>query len=148
MSGIEIGSSVSSVALATRVAKSGDTMSGLLQFTGTDHAGLRLNNLTTTQRNLLSPSIGMLLANITTGKPNYYNGVWNQVELIQEAIGEAFNEVWTDLSDWTSVGTPTASVAGGQLTIAGVASIILDVLVMVGRMLNTLNTSGQKQSLR
>jgi lysophospholipase L1-like esterase len=51
------------------------------------------------------------------------NGNDLTAELLPEPIGEAYNEVWADLTDWTSVGTPSASVAGGQLTIAGVASL-------------------------
>lgn len=38
-------------------------------------------------------------------------------------IGEVFNEAWANLSDWTDVGTPTASVAAGRLSMAGTASL-------------------------
>lgn len=38
-------------------------------------------------------------------------------------IGNIFSEPWTNLSSWTNVGTPSASVSGGQLTIAGTASL-------------------------
>lgn len=46
---------------------------GQLSFTGTDHAGLVLNSLTTAQRDLLTPSNFMLLGNATTGVPQYYS---------------------------------------------------------------------------
>lgn len=45
----------------------GGAMTGKLQFTGTNHAGLRLNNLTTAQRNALTPQLGDQIYNIDSG---------------------------------------------------------------------------------
>jgi hypothetical protein len=60
---------------ALNVLKAGDTMTGLLQFSGTTHAGLRLINLTTTERDAIaSPAAGMLIWNTTTIRLNRYNG--------------------------------------------------------------------------
>lgn len=63
------------------VKKVGDTMFGLLQWTGTTHAGLRLNNLTTAERDAIaSPTEGMLIYNTTTDAINVYaNGAWSAV---------------------------------------------------------------------
>ena len=56
------------------------TLSGLLSFSGTNHAGLKLNNLTTVQRDLLTPASGMTLFNTTVTKMQVYNGTsWKNV---------------------------------------------------------------------
>lgn len=103
---------------------SGNTFTGLNQYSGTGHVGLKLNNLTTTQRNLITPSEGMIFANTTTHQPNYYSeNTWNKVEVIPEKIGEVFTENFTNLTNWTNVGTPSASVSGNKLTLAGTASL-------------------------
>jgi len=53
----------------------GNTFTGLQQFSGTDHAGLRLNNLTTVQRDALaSPAAGMVIWNSTDGRMQLHNG--------------------------------------------------------------------------
>lgn len=63
--------------LAASVQKAGDTMTGLLQWSGTTHAGLKLLSLTTTQRDALTPAAGMTIYNSTTGKVNTYeSGAW------------------------------------------------------------------------
>lgn len=52
-----------------------NTFTGLQQFTGTTHAGLRLNNLTTTQRDALaSPTAGMVIWNTTDSRMQLHNG--------------------------------------------------------------------------
>jgi hypothetical protein len=52
-------------------------MTGLLQFSGTGHAGLKLNSLTTTQRDALTPSNGMLIYNTSNTRfEKYENGAW------------------------------------------------------------------------
>lgn len=59
----------------TPLAITGGSMTGLLQFSGTTHAGLRLNNLTTVQRNaLVTVAAGMEIWNTTTGRVNIYDG--------------------------------------------------------------------------
>lgn len=59
-----------------RVADTGDTMTGLLQFSGTGHAGLRMNNLTTAQRNALTPSAGMKVWDTDLGCECVYTGTF------------------------------------------------------------------------
>jgi hypothetical protein len=57
------------------IALRGDnTFTALQQFTGTDHAGLQLNNLTTTQRDALTGSAGMVIWNTTDGRMQLHNG--------------------------------------------------------------------------
>ena len=45
-----------------------------LHFSGTTHAGLRLNSLTTVQKNALTPAVGMLLYDTTLGRMQGYIG--------------------------------------------------------------------------
>ena len=61
------------------VIRAGDTLTGLLQFSGTGHAGLKLNSLTTTQRDALSASAGMLVYNTSVGALNYYDTAWRTI---------------------------------------------------------------------
>lgn len=52
-----------------------NTFNALQQFSGTTHAGLRLNNLTTTERDAIaSPAAGMTVWNTTTTRLNLYDG--------------------------------------------------------------------------
>jgi hypothetical protein len=51
-----------------------NTFTALQSFSGTDHAGLQLNNLTTTQRDALTGSAGMVIWNTTDGRMQLHNG--------------------------------------------------------------------------
>ena len=51
-----------------------NTYTGLQQFSGTTHAGLRLNNLTTAERDALTGAAGMAIWNTTDGRLQLYNG--------------------------------------------------------------------------
>lgn len=63
---------------------SGGTLTGLLQFSNTTHAGIQLNSLTTTQRDALTPANGMLIYNSTTGTiQRYAGGAWVTVTASQ-----------------------------------------------------------------
>lgn len=62
-------------AFALKVALAGDTMTGLLQFSGTGHLGLKLNSLTTTQRDALTSAAGHLLWNSTASRFQFSTGV-------------------------------------------------------------------------
>jgi hypothetical protein len=62
-------------ALSNYVLKAGDTMTGLLQFSGVTHAGFRANNLTTAERDaIVGPAAGMLVFNTTSTRFNYHDG--------------------------------------------------------------------------
>jgi hypothetical protein len=72
------------------VAKSGDTMTGLLQWSGTTHAGLQLNSLTTAQRDALTPSNGMMFYNTTLAAVQMHvNGAWASVALGSDYVSKS-----------------------------------------------------------
>lgn len=81
------GQTTASAALAAfgGVPLAGGTMTGLLQFSGTTHAGLKLLSLTTTERDALTPAAGMLIYNETTTAPNYYTSAWRTVAGLEVA---------------------------------------------------------------
>lgn len=55
----------------------GATFSDILSFTGTTHPGLRLNNLTTAQRDGMTPLAGYAIWNTDTDQPEWYDGaIW------------------------------------------------------------------------
>jgi len=58
----------------TIALRGANTFDALQQFTGTDHAGLQLNNLTTAQRDALTGSAGMVIWNTTDGRMQLHNG--------------------------------------------------------------------------
>ena len=61
--------------LSTKAATTGDTFTGPISFSGTTHAGLRLNNLTTGQRDAIaSPQAGMCIWNTTAARLQLHNG--------------------------------------------------------------------------
>lgn len=65
---------------AQAVAKNGDTLTGQINFSGTDHAGIKLISLTTAERDLLTGAEGMLIKNSTTGELNQFiGGAWSAV---------------------------------------------------------------------
>ena len=59
---------------ADKLEKSGGTMTGQINFSGTTHAGVKLNSLTTTQRDALTPEEGMIIYNSTTSQVEVYQG--------------------------------------------------------------------------
>ena len=66
--------------LAAKVALSGDTMTGQLNFSGTTHAGLKLLSITTFERDALAASAGMLIYNSTSDTVQKYEaGAWADV---------------------------------------------------------------------
>jgi hypothetical protein len=59
----------------TLVTNGANTFTALQQFTGTTHAGLRLNNLTTVERDAVaSPQAGMCIWNTTAARLQLHNG--------------------------------------------------------------------------
>jgi len=74
---------------------SGDTFTGQINFSGTDHAGIQLISLTTTQRNALTPGNGMLIYNSTTGDiEKYEDSAWSAV-----GAGAGAGDAWGDVVD-------------------------------------------------
>jgi len=61
--------------IASGATLAANTFSGLQQFSGTGHAGIRLNNLTTAERDALSsPAAGMAIWNTTASRLQLHNG--------------------------------------------------------------------------
>lgn len=83
--------------LGTYATLAGSTFTGLVNFSGTDHAGLRLNSLTTTQRDALTPAAGDLVFNTTTGSPESYDG-----------------SAWVDLTSVEGTAVLSTGEAGGS----------------------------------
>lgn len=72
-----------------KVEKSGDTMTGELSFSGADHAGLKVNSLTTAQRDALTPANGMVIYNTTVSSAQIYqNGSWQDFNFISYNCGD------------------------------------------------------------
>lgn len=66
--------------LDSKVDNTGDTMSGVLQWSGTTHAGIKLLSLTTAQRDALTAANGNIIYNTSTGEFNVYQGgAWSAV---------------------------------------------------------------------
>ncbi|MDD4984689.1 MAG: hypothetical protein PHQ43_02695, partial [Dehalococcoidales bacterium] len=66
--------------LNTLTVNGATTLGDLLQFTGTGHAGIRLNNLTTAQRDAITAATGMAFFNTTVDKMQVYDGAsWKNV---------------------------------------------------------------------
>jgi len=58
----------------------GGTMTGQINFSGTNHAGIKLISLTTAERNALTPANGMLIYNTTTSTiQQYAGGAWGSL---------------------------------------------------------------------
>jgi hypothetical protein len=66
-------------ATTTNFYSSRGLFGGQLSFTGTDHVGLRLNNLSTLERDLVAAPLGSLIYNTTASKLQVYNGSWKNV---------------------------------------------------------------------
>jgi len=68
-------------AIATKADVAGDTFTGLIQFSGTTHAGIKLISLTTAQREALTPSNGMMVYDSTLGLAyQYVSGAWGSID--------------------------------------------------------------------
>lgn len=88
--------------LDSYVLKSGSTMTGQLNFSGTTHAGLKLLTLTTTQRDALTPANGMVIYNSTTATVQVYQGgAWASVG----SGGGAWGSITGTLSNQTDLQT-------------------------------------------
>jgi hypothetical protein len=68
------------------VEKSGDTMTGGLGFSGTSHLGIRLQNLTTAQRNALTASLGHMIYNVDSGGDEIFTSTGWRGGLSQKQI--------------------------------------------------------------
>lgn len=125
---------------ATKADLAGDTFTGKIQFSGTNHAGVELINLTTAQRDALTPAAGDLIYNTTTSTVDRYNGSsWDalsagggianvvedttpqlggQLDVNGQSIGDGTNELLTfteDASAVNNVNIENQATGGGPI---------------------------------
>jgi hypothetical protein len=94
------------------------TTSGLLSFTGTDTAWLKIKTLTTTQRDALTPANGMKIYNSTTGtEQTYYGGTWNDAGTNNTPNATEAITGKVRLADQTQVNAGTDTEAGDPLVV-------------------------------
>lgn len=99
--------------VAGKVAKAGDTMTGLLQFSGTGHAGLQLNPLTTTQRDALTGVAGQIVWNSTLSKFSWYDSAWRvlgSAALIDTGTSGTKVALTDGANTWSALNTYSAGV--------------------------------------
>jgi len=89
----------------------GNTFTGALQFSGTGHEGIRLNSLTTTQRDALTAVAGMIIFNSTTNNIEGYDGT-SWVDLTAAGGGSAI-EVIDESTSLTTAVTKFTFVGAG-----------------------------------
>lgn len=101
----------------------GGTLTGQLNFSGTNHAGIKLISLTTTQRDALTPANGMLIYNTTLSKAQkYVGGSWSN-------IGDGSIDLYRE--NVTALSAPSASGANAFCLGSG-ASAAADYSVAIG----------------
>jgi hypothetical protein len=88
---------------------SGQTFTGKVNFSGTDHAGIELISLTTAERDALTPVNGDLIYNETTSKVQMYQGgAWTDVTSVAadaDTSTKGVVEVATDAEIEAGTGT-------------------------------------------
>lgn len=90
-------------------------MTGTLTFSGAGHPGLRLNNLTTIQRDLFTPLAGFIIWNTTTTQAEIYSGTaW-------VAVGSGSGGGVTSVA--ASGGTTGLTFSGGPITTSGTLTL-------------------------
>lgn len=103
-------------ALSAKANLNGDTFTGGINFSGTTHAGVTLNSLTTTQRDALTPVAGMAIFNTTTGRNEFRNAsTWQSFARL---TGDTFSGALTITPSAANAGVLTANgtVTGGGIT--------------------------------
>ena len=97
----------------------GDTMTGQLSFSGAGHAGLKLNSLTTTQRDLLTPAEGMLIYNSTSSTvQKYQGGTWSDVTA--STSGDFSSNTSTSVDSEIVLFSGTGGKTGKRATTTGI----------------------------
>lgn len=105
--------------LASYVPLAGGTMTGQLDFSGTDHAGLKLLSLTTTERDALTPAEGMVIYNETlTAVQVYQDSAWVSVgsgaggisNVVEDTTPQAGGDFDLNGNDLTDLNNPAWEV--------------------------------------
>ena len=87
-----------------------------MNFSGTGHIGLTLNNLTTTQINALTPSKGMLAYNTSFDKLFYYDGtLFRQILNTYDASNTYLPLLGGTMSGTLALGTQQLTFGGNLL---------------------------------
>lgn len=95
-------------AINSKIDDTGDTMSGRLDFSGTTHIGVRLNSLTTTQRDALTAANGDTFYNSTLNQTQWREGgAW-----VSNAAGGSVADATTTVAGKVEIPTQTESDAG------------------------------------
>lgn len=125
---------------------SGGTMTGQLNFSGTTHAGIKHINLTTAQRDALTPSNGMMIYNITTGEHNQViGGSWTPVAA-GSTQADASTTVAGKVEEATNAEVKAGTAAGGtgaRLFINPASTVVTSSGAADDGLIPKLNTSGQ-----
>lgn len=109
----DIGDASTALGNLSGMGTSGGTFTGLVNFSGTNHPGIRLVSLTTTQRDALTAAAGDLIYNSTSGTVEGYNGsAW------QNALAGASGGISNVVED-------TTPQLGGHFDLNGCAICIL-----------------------
>lgn len=116
-------------AVNSKLDESGGTMTGLLQFSGTDHAGVKFISLTTVQRNALTAANGEVVYDTDLGELyQYIGGAWSAV-----SAGSTQPNASTTVAGKVEAATSAESIAGidsggtGALTFASPSDIAKNV---------------------
>lgn len=90
----------------------GGTLTGQLNFSGTNHAGIKLLSLTTTQRDALTPANGMVIYNTTNARVEQYsNSAWKEVASLTNWTEAGGTYSGTSYTQWTpSSGTNVSAI--------------------------------------
>jgi hypothetical protein len=93
------------------------TFSDFIRFAGTTHSGIRLNSLTTTERDALSAAAGDFIYNETTTGISWYDGtVWHDiVDLLAGKAAASHTHSGSDITDGTVTLAKLANLATDRL---------------------------------
>ena len=88
----------------------GGTMTGQINFSGTNHAGIKLISLTTAERDALTPANGMLIYNTSNARAEQYtSGAWAPVSSSTASI-TLYDENTSTYTPPQATGTNTVAI--------------------------------------
>lgn len=98
-------------AINSKLDDTGGTMTWLLQFSGTTHWGLKVNSLTTVQRDSLTPANGLIIYNSTAWEFQIYQGgAWSTVASGSTQPNASTTVLGKIKTDVTPAGDPVALI--------------------------------------
>jgi hypothetical protein len=113
----------------------GGTLTGQLNFSGTNHAGLKLLSLTTVQRDALTPANGMVIYNTTNARVEKYSGgSWVGDVAAQELYEENPSSPATPVASGTNsvaIGDGASATRDGEIAFgSGISSKTVSKLIL------------------